>query len=172
MKILYMNAPAHPDLEKPEQEGSFEECLDLLFEELSFAIQWQRPSILLAVYQSETVRAAAENALQERLGGIGQKLVQFKVGEKRYDIPRLLSRRPELACSVFSVTRLSRGGGREGANAYRALNMRREYFVDHGIRVVVWLSQSEVVDLSRHAPDFWAFRHRVVEFHSVDKTQG
>ena len=37
------------------------------------------------------------------------------------------------------------------------------------MRVIIWLAGDESIDLSRHAPDFWAFRHRVVEFHdSVD----
>lgn len=42
--------------------------------------------------------------------------------------------------------------------------MRRELLVDYRIRVIVWVTAAETVDLSRHAPDFWAFRHRVVEF--------
>ena len=88
----------------------------------------------------------------------------ISVDESHFDIPLLLSQRPERDRSVFSVSGLSHGGGKENANAYRALNIRREYFVDYAIRVVIWLAGDEAMALSRHAPDFWAFRHRVVEF--------
>jgi len=118
---------------------------------------------LLVVYEVERLHMAGETALAKRLARIGQNLVQFRVNARRYDIPRLLANRPEPFRSVFSISRVARGGGKEGANAYRALNMRREYFVERSLRVVLWLSQEELVALSRHAPDFWAFRHRVVE---------
>jgi tetratricopeptide (TPR) repeat protein len=162
-----MSRPSKSDHKKPEHTESFEERIDLLFEELSFAIQWQRPSILLVFYESEYLRGRAELALEKRLAKIGQQVVQFRVDERHFDIPLLLSQRPDQDCSVYSVTGLCRGGGKEGANAYRALNMRREYFVDHAIRVIIWLAKGEAIELSRHAPDFWAFRHRVVEFNDA-----
>ena len=164
-----MSGQSKPDRKIPEQTMSIEERVGLLFEELAFAIQWQRPSILLVFYDSESVREMVELALEKRLAEIGQELVQFDVDEERFDIPLLLSQRPERDRSVYSITGLSRGGGKGGANAYRALNMRREYFVDYSMRVITWLAGDESIELSRHAPDFWAFRHRVVEFHdSVD----
>ena len=159
-----MSRPSRSDHQKTEHTESFEERIDLLFEELSFAIQWQRPSILLGFYESEYMRGLAELALEKRLANIGQQVVQFKVDEKHFDIPLLLSQRPDREHSVYSITGLCQGGGKEGANAYRALNMRREYFVDYAIRLIIWLAKDEVIELSRQAPDFWAFRHRVVEF--------
>jgi tetratricopeptide (TPR) repeat protein len=160
-----MSGPSESDRIQPGQSESFEERIDMLLEELSFALQRRRPSILLAFYESEPVRDRAERALGKRLAEIGQPLVQFPVDEKHFDIPRLLSERPDREGSVYSVTGLSQGGGKEGANAYRALNIRREYFVDYAIRVILWLNGDEAMALSRHAPDFWAFRHRVVEFY-------
>jgi hypothetical protein len=159
--------PSESDREKPEQSESFEERIDQLFEELSFAFERQRPSILLVFYEFETVRVRAERALEKRLVENGQPLVVFDVDANHFDIPLLLSQRPERDRSVFSVSGLSRGGGKDSANAYRALNMRREYFVDYAIRVVIWLDPHEAMALSRHAPDFWAFRHRVVEFNDT-----
>jgi Flp pilus assembly protein TadD len=166
-----MSRPSKSDRKKPEQAESFEECIDILFEELSFAIQWQRPSILLAFYESEYVRGTAELALEKRLAEIGQHMVQFTVDESHFDIPRLLSQRPDRDHSIYSVTGLFQGGGKEGANAYRALNIRREYFVDYAIRVIIWLAKREAIELSRHAPDFWAFRHRVVEFNDFSDAE-
>ena len=162
-----MLAPNESDRKKPGQNESFAERIDMLFEELSFAFQRQRPSILLVFYESELVRDKAERALEKRLAENGHALVPFCVDENHYDIPLLLSQHPQRDRSVFSVTGLSVGGGKEGANAYRALNIRREYFVDYAIRVIIWLDRDEAMALSRHAPDFWAFRHRVVEFNDA-----
>jgi len=159
--------PSESDHKEPEQSESFAERIDLLFEELSFAFERQRPSILLVFYEYESVRERAERALEMRLAENGQLLVPFSVDANHFDIPLLLSQRPERDLSVFSVSSLSRGGGKESANAYRALNIRREYFVDYAIRVVIWLDRNEAMALSRHAPDFWAFRHRVVEFYDA-----
>ena len=136
----------------------------MLFEELAFAFQQQRPSILLVFYESESIRDRAERALEKRLAENGQPLVSFGVDERHFDIPLLLSQHPQRDRSVFSVTGLSHAGGKENANAYRALNIRREYLVDYAIRVIIWLNREEAMALSRHAPDFWAFRYRVVEF--------
>jgi tetratricopeptide (TPR) repeat protein len=98
---------------------------------------------------------------------IGQKVVRIKVNERHYDIPQLISHRTDRDRSVYFVSGLASGGGRADANAYRALNMRREYFVDYAIRAILWLVGDEAIELSRHAPDFWAFRHRVVELNNL-----
>jgi hypothetical protein len=166
-----MSGTRESDCKMPGDSESFEERIDMLFEELSFAIQWQRPSILLAFHGSKRSREMAELALQNRLAKIGQRVVQFKVDERHFDIPLLLSQRHDRDRSVYFVTSLFQGGGKDGANAYRALNIRREYFVDYAIRVILWLSRGEVVELSRHAPDLWAFRHRVVEFYESSAPQ-
>lgn len=158
-----MSGPGKTDNKKYVQARSFKEHIDVLFEELSFAIEWQRPSILLASYESEYMRGLGELALQKRLGNIGQQVVPFSVDKMNFDIPLLLSQRPDRDHSIFSVAALYQGGGKGGANAYRALNMRREFFVDYSMRVIFWLAKGEALQLSRHAPDFWAFRHREVE---------
>jgi tetratricopeptide (TPR) repeat protein len=160
-----MSRPSESYREKPEKAESFEDRIDLLFEELAFAIQWQRPSILLVLYGSRYLRNTVELALENRLAKIRQQLVQFTVDERHFDVPLLLSQRPDRDFSVYSVTGLFQGGGKDSANAYRALNMRREYFVDYAIRVIIWLTKGETIELSHQAPDFWAFRHRVVEFY-------
>ena len=151
----------------PGQNESFAERIDLLFEELAFAFEQGRPSILLVFYESEVVRERAERALEKRLAENGLALAPFPVDERHFDIPLLLSQRPERDRAVFSVSGFSHAGGKENANAYRALNIRREFFVDYAIRVIIWLAGDEARALSRHAPDFWAFRHRVVEFKEV-----
>lgn len=143
--------------------NAFEECLGALLAELELAIRWDRPSLLLAVYPAESVRQQAEAALEERLRALGQDVNRFQVSPKEFDVARILAQRPDAARSVFFIAGLRWGGGRDGGNAYRALNLRREVFVEHKLRVVFWLTLQEAAELPRRAPDFWAFRHRVVE---------
>lgn len=146
---------------------SFTERLDALFSELSLAVKWQRPSILIAVYLSEIIRAQAQNILSSRLEGIHQSVKAVRVNAREFDIPLGLSQNPAGERTIFFVTGLKWGGGKRGFNAYRALNMRREFFVDYQIRAVFWLTIKEANLLPRRAPDFWAFRHKVVEFFDI-----
>ena len=144
--------------------GHFAEQVKILSDELESAIRWQRPSILLAVYESKHICTNARTALKNSLADIGQSVYNFRVNEKRFDVPLALSQHPDRENTVFFITGLRSGGGKGGHNAYRALNLRREYLVDYQIRAVFWLTISESIDLPRCAPDFWAFRHRVIEF--------
>jgi len=143
----------------------FEERVDRLFRELELAIRFDRPSILLAVYQSEIVRDDAEAALAAKLRDLNQATIPYRIsGEENADAPMALAQHPQRKQAVFYISGLRWGGGRDGRNAYRALNFRREYFVDYRLRAVLWLTEQEAIALPRHAPDFWAFRHRTVEF--------
>jgi len=148
-----------------ELDDSFEEHVATLYGELEQAIKWDRPSILLAIYSSEFIRADAEEALTAELNKLGQTVTHYRVsGQDNADIALSLSQQPDSDRTVFFVSGLQWGGGEDGGNAYRALNYRREYFVDYHIRVIFWISEEEAVALPTHAPDFWAFRHRVIEF--------
>jgi tetratricopeptide (TPR) repeat protein len=143
---------------------TFQDRIGSLFEELELAIKWDRPSILVAVYDSELVRKDAELALEKKLKLAGQFVHYFRVSEKQFDIPLLISGYENRETSVFFISGLRWGGGKGSFNAFRALNLRREYFVDNCVRAVFWLTKTEANDLPHRAPDFWAFRHRVIEF--------
>ncbi len=97
---------------KAEKIDSFEDRLDSLFEELAFAVRNDRPSILFLPYASEYNRADVELALEKRLAGIDQQLVQFMVDEKQFDLPLLLSRRPDRNKSVYSIPLFPRAAER------------------------------------------------------------
>jgi tetratricopeptide (TPR) repeat protein len=158
MKSVTTNIPL-------ELDDSFEEHVAALYGELEQAIKWERPSILLAIYSSEFVRADAEDALTAELNKLGQTSIHYHVsGKENADIALNLSQQPDVDHTVFFVSGLQWGGGEGGGNAYRALNYRREYFVDYHIRVIFWVTEEEAVALPNLAPDFWAFRHRVIEF--------
>ncbi len=159
-----MSQSSDPEQKESLNLESFEKRVAILFEELNLAIQWQRPSILLVIYDSEFVRKEAEQALTRQLSDLGQNICHLQVNKKQFDVPRILSNDPNRENTVYFITGLKWGGGRGGYNAYRALNLRRENFVDHLIRVVFWLTKTEGTALPKHAPDFWAFRHRVIEF--------
>jgi tetratricopeptide (TPR) repeat protein len=142
----------------------FKERVDRLVRELERAIRFDRPSILLAIYQSELVRAEAEKAIARQLHEMGQRTERVTINEEKYDLPLYLVQQPDHEKTVYFVQGLQWGGGEDGRNTYRALNIRREYFVDYRLRFILWLTEKEAYNLPRYAPDFWAFRHRVVEF--------
>jgi tetratricopeptide (TPR) repeat protein len=159
-----MKNPSDPDLVTLNPSESFEDRIAILFEEVQLAIRWDRPSILLAVYASEVIHNQAQEEFEKQVQSLGQKITRIKVDKEHFDIPWFLSQFEHHEKVVFSVSGLRWGGGRSRSNAYQALNIRRELFVDQKIRLVVWLNEKEAADLPYHAPDFWAFRHRVVEF--------
>jgi tetratricopeptide (TPR) repeat protein len=140
-----------------------EDRIDILFRELELAIKWQRPSILFAIYSSEYVRSDAESVLENRLIDIGQEVLHYQVANSAdANITAQIAQILNLEQSIFFIDGL-RWGGADG-QAYTLLNKSREYFVDKRIRIVFWLSENEAIDLAHYAPDYWAFRHRVIEF--------
>ena len=146
--------------------------LEFLFIEIELAVKWQRPSILLAIYPAEDIHAEAEAALENKIIGFGQSVVHIRGDRDRNpDLSLLVSRVPEADKSVFFVDGLGHGGERERLNIYRTLNVSREYFVEKQIRIVFWLTEAEAVSLAHFAPDFWASRHRVVDFIELEKPE-
>ncbi len=165
MNKFEIEAPSQP---RPAE--SFDDRIGILSDELELAIKWNRPSILLVVYSSESIRSKAEVALAAKLRKLKQAVTNYRVTDATSDdIPLYLSQLPNKDSTVFFVSGLQSDNGVDGRNAYRALNIRREYFVDHHIRAVFWLTEEEASALPKHAPDFWAFRHRVVEFVEASK---
>lgn len=141
----------------------FEENISILLEELVLAGKWDRPSILLAIHKSKFGQDKAQAELQQRLNKAGQSVTHMKVDRDHSDIPHLIQA-AEAQKPVYFVSNLDWGGGPDHKDAYRALNIYREILVDHHVRLVLWLTTNEAAALARLAPDFWAFRHRVVEF--------
>jgi tetratricopeptide (TPR) repeat protein len=144
----------------------FSEGLSALLDELQLAIKWQRPSILLAVHKSKTGQIKAEHALKNELSKFAQKVICFQINNKQSDAIRLILDTQNFENVVFFITDIDHGAGVDGNDAYRALNLYRETLVEKRIRVIFWLTEKEASNLPRFAPDFWAFRHRVIEFAS------
>jgi tetratricopeptide (TPR) repeat protein len=152
---------------KGAESESFAGRVARLADELRLAIEWNRPSILFAIYQSHFVMEDAQNALALQLRGLGQEVERYVVNRENADIPMILSHHPGRERTVFYVQGLQFGG----EAAVRALNIRREYFVEKRIRAVFWLTEYEATALAHSAPDFWSFRHRSVDFMDVPGSQ-
>lgn len=149
----------------------FDERIEILVKELELAIKWQRPCILLVVYSSDYVRADARNVLGNHLMDLGQRVSSLRVqNQETDDVIRLLKQFKEPASTTFFVDGL-RWGHSPKSSIYTALNLQREFFIEKRVRVIFWLTQKEIMDLARFAPDFWAFRHRVVEFVESPKAE-
>ncbi len=147
------------------------ERIRLLMDEISLAIRWDSACILLVVYQSEITRSKVERSLKQFIEQAGQTIQELKVTKTGYDIPLMLRDSPAREGTIFFVSGLQWGGGRGYSNAYRALNMHREYLIETKVRSVFWVTQTEFKHLPRHAPDFWAFRHKVVDFLDLPSRQ-
>jgi tetratricopeptide (TPR) repeat protein len=146
--------------------GSFKTNIDALFDELSLAFQWNRPSLLLTVHKSQIGEKKARESLARKLKSAGRPVVEISIEEARPDASsRILAQENPAGC-VFFVSGLDRGGGPDGKDAYRALNLAREVYVENQLKVVFWLTSNEATNITKMAPDFWAFRHRVIEFAS------
>jgi tetratricopeptide (TPR) repeat protein len=141
--------------------SSLEERIQLLRDELSQALRWDRPSLLLAVHRSELVRAQVEAQLTV---GLQVDPSPYIVDRTNADIPLEIRGDPDRAHKFYLVRGLRWGGGGGHSNAYRALNMHREFLVEDRVRLLLWLTPFEARQLPRFAPDFWAFRHRYAEF--------
>jgi tetratricopeptide (TPR) repeat protein len=143
----------------------FEDRIDTLFREIELATKWQRPSVLWAIYNSEYVRSDADIALENRLLNLGQRTHHIKIeNQNGADISVQISKLVNLDHSVIFVEGLRWGAGQAGNNVYHALNNRLEFFVDHQVRLVFWLTEREAIDLAHFSPEYWSARHRVIEF--------
>ena len=153
----------------PRLGKSLQEGLADLVQELDLARQMERPSIILAECASRLIRARVEDALAASLKRSGQAYVSVQFDPANPDPKRALLQDRRAGDAVFSISGLGQGGGLNGRDSYRALNLHREAWVENRIRAIFWLTGEEAADLARNAPDFWAFRHRILIF---DRSRG
>jgi tetratricopeptide (TPR) repeat protein len=143
---------------------AFKEGIGILAEEIELALKWNRPSILLAVHNSKTGRIDAQRSLEREIIKREKQVARINIESAKPDVIRTMSETPNSMDIVFFVSGIENADQESDGKVYRALNIRRELLVEKHICVVFWLSESEAANLPRLAPDFWAFRHRVVEF--------
>jgi hypothetical protein len=143
---------------------SFKEGMQILMDEIELAFQWQRPSILLAVHNSKIGQVKTQQAFEKELIKTNKKVKSIEAAGKTPDVIGTMCKIANHDEIVFFVSGIGNGEDLISGNIYGALNMHRELLVEQHIRVVFWLTELEAANLPHHAPDFWAFRHRVVEF--------
>lgn len=120
-----------------------------------------KAAILFALFKVETTRLFAERSLTGILEGGGFRILRVDLNDpKNSDLVTILLRAQESPNDVFFVY------GLRAVNqpALRSLNIRRELLLHEGVKVVFWLEESQLQGVAFGAHDFWAFRHRIVEF--------
>ncbi|MBK7456772.1 MAG: tetratricopeptide repeat protein [Anaerolineales bacterium] len=151
-----------PGMVQQAELNIFDERVDLLFNELELAVKWDRPAALLAICNSEYVRANAETALENLLIQQGQKIIHIQMD----DLPdsKLISILQNYPSSghVFFVTGLNQQPG-EQTNIFIKLGNHQDILSDRKIRIIFWLTQNMITELLRTAPDFWEYRQRMIE---------
>ena len=162
----------NPSLEAPQEIVSFDERVEILAKELELAVKWQRPCILLVVYSSEYVRSDVEAALENYLIDLGQKTVHLQLKNEKTDgVVSFLKEFKDPANAVFLVDGLHWDRNQETAAPTPRSIFRENSLSERQIRAIFWLTQNEIVNLAHFAPDFWAYRHRVIEFVESPKAE-
>ncbi len=122
------------------------------------ASQHGKASILFAMYLSEFLRVEVENSLETSLREQGLETVRVDAGEHK-DLPQYFSSHNS-GKSVFLVHNLENGF----PDAIQFLNFKRETLIEQKVKAIFWVREEELARITLEAPDFFAFRNRVVEF--------
>ncbi|MBI5964739.1 MAG: hypothetical protein HY863_14770 [Chloroflexi bacterium] len=146
---------------------AFKEGLENLTDELQLAFQWDRPGILLVINNSKLGQVKVQQALAYELTKKNKRVEWVKADHKSPDVIGVMCKTSNRDEVVFFVTGIGNNADALiSSKIYGALNLRRELLVEQHIRAVFWLTSMEAASLPHRAPDFWAFRHRVIEFDS------
>ncbi|MEA1866371.1 MAG: tetratricopeptide repeat protein [Euryarchaeota archaeon] len=131
---------------------------------LNRAHKHNKASILFALYLSEFLRSDMERSLSALLKEQGLQVAGVDAGEHK-DLPAFFSSTNSDA-TVFFVHNIKKGF----PDALQFLNFKRENLVEDHVKVVFWVTEEELSRISLEAPDFFAFRNRVVEFMELPHT--
>ena len=140
------------------------EGMEIIKDEIQLAYNWQRPSILLAIQKSKLDQLKNQLALEQELKKTNKIVKWLNVDNNNPDIINIMCGAPDHNEVVFFVSGIGHTSNIDNIKIYNALNLHRELLVEQNIRVVFWLTELEAAKLPYYAPDFWAFRHRVIEF--------
>jgi tetratricopeptide (TPR) repeat protein len=150
--------------DKSLHSKAFTEGINNLYDEIQLAFQWQRPSILLAIHNTSGGQLIAQQFLEKKLQQVRQAVKRYTPQKDNPDVINVICSTQEPAKTVYFISGLENANQLSNGEVYRALNIHREHLVEKKVIAVFWLTELEASRLPRFAPDFWAFRHRVVEF--------
>jgi len=142
-------------------KAAFEERVLRLANYLSRAYKYNKPSILFAMYLSEFLRSDVDKSLESALAEQGLEVVSVDTANFK-DLPSFFAAKNS-DNTVFFVYNLDKGF----PEVLQYLNFKREVLVEHQVKVLFWVREAELARISLDAPDFFAFRNRVVEFMEV-----
>ena len=125
---------------------------------LNRAYKHNKASILFVLYLSEFLRSDMERSLSTLLKEQGLQVAGVDAGAHN-DLPAFFSS-TNSDDTVFFVHNIEKGF----PDALQFLNFKRENLVEDHVKVIFWVTEEELSRISREAPDFFAFRNRVVEF--------
>ena len=141
----------------PKSSETPNQPLAILLDEIRLAVDWNRPSILVVLHKSRLGQNRAVAALESMLTEFSVEHVT--PDEKGPSFLSAVLERVRSAPTIFFI----KGLGKQ-EKIYQELNLHREKIIENHLKLVFWLLPKELTTLSHRAPDFWAFRHRVVEF--------
>jgi tetratricopeptide (TPR) repeat protein len=144
-----------------EVKETFESRVSRLANYLTRAYKYNKPSILFAMYLSEFLRSDVEKSLKSVLVEHGLEVVSVDAKNNK-DLPAFFSAMNS-DNTVFFAHNMEKGF----PDALQYLNFKREELVEHHVKAVFWVREEELARISLDAPDFFAFRNRVVEFMEV-----
>jgi tetratricopeptide (TPR) repeat protein len=113
------------------------------------------------MYLSEFLRRDVESSLTSSLNEQGLDVVRVDAANNK-DLPAFFSALNS-GSTVFFVYNMDKGF----PEALQYLNFKREELIEHHVKAVFWVREEELARISLEAPDFFAFRNRVVEFMEV-----
>ncbi len=144
-----------------EEKETFETRVARLEDYLTRAYEYNKPSILFALYLSEFQRADVEKNLEKLLKERGLEIVDIDASKHKNLPDHLASINSKN--TVFFVHNVEKGF----PDSLQYLNFKRETIAENHIKVLFWVTENELTRISREAPDFFAFRNRVVEFMEI-----
>jgi tetratricopeptide (TPR) repeat protein len=144
-----------------EVKETFNTRVERLSNHLNRAYKHNKPSLLFALYVSEFLRTDIENYLNRLLIEQGLEVINIDAGKNK-DLPSFFSLYNSHN-TVFFVHNIEKGF----PEVLQFLNFKREELIEHLVKVVFWIKEEELAIISIEAPDFFAFRNRVVEFMEI-----
>jgi len=145
--------------ELPKPGKAMNRCINMLLEEIQQAVFWSRPSILIAVHQSKNDQLLAIATMKKKLSKIPIKTMVIAPEVESNNILANVVANVDSHKTVYFIHSLG-----NQVQTYTGLNMYRELIVEQSMKIIFWITIDEMILLSRFAPDFWSFRHRVIEF--------
>jgi hypothetical protein len=120
-------------IHKRSHSKAFKEGIGILADEIELALQWNRPSILLAVHNSKTGRIDAQRSLEREIIKRDKQVAYVNIESTKPDVIRTMSETPNSMDMVFFVSGIEKADQESDGKVYRALNIRRELLVEKHI---------------------------------------